>query len=295
MRRYSVFHVPALSFFSKKLYIDVSQNWKGVNFLYLLLLLAVCLILTMINLHRGISNFVNNEVSAIVNQVPEITITDGQVSIKETQPYYIKDPETNKPLAIIDTTGQIQSLKDTDALFLLTDNKVIIKKSKFENRTYELSNVKAFAVNSERITGWLHIGRKFLVVAIYPFALLGSYVYRIVQALIYAAIGLLFASFCKTTLSYAASTRLAIVAVTPCIIVSTILGLIGTSIPNFLYLVAALVYLFFAVKSISSIPEVHDDEGQITGSEGTVLDKSSQMINHPTESQRTPLTATLRS
>jgi len=277
MRRYSIFHVPALSFFSKELYIDVGQNWKGVNFLYLLLLLAVCLIPTMINLHRGISNFVNNEAPAIVNQVPEITITDGQVSIKETQPYYIKDPDSDEPLAIIDTTGQIESIEDTDAFCLLTGNKVIIKKSKFENRTYDLSNVKAFAVDSEQITGWLHIGRKFLAVVIYSFALLGSYVYRIVQVLIYAAIGLLFASFCKTTLSYAALIRLSVVAVTPCIIVGTILGLADTSIPYFLYLVAALVYLFFAVKSISGIPEVHDDEGQITGWEGTVLDKSSRL------------------
>jgi hypothetical protein len=276
MRRYSIFHVPALSFFSKELYIDVGQNWKGVNFLYLLLLLAVCLIPRIINLHRGISNFVNNEAPAVVNQVPEITITDGQVSIKETQPYYIKDPDSDEPLAIIDTTGQIESLEDTDAFFLLTGNKVIIKESKFENRTYDLSNVKAFAVDSERITGWLHIGRKFLAVVIYPFALLGSYVYRIVQVLIYAAIGLLFASFCKTTLSYATLIRLAVVAVTPCIIVGTILGLAETSIPYFLYIVAALVYLFFAVKSISDIPEVHDDEGQITGWEGTVLDKSSR-------------------
>ncbi len=276
MRRYSIFHVPALSFFSKELYIDVGQNWKGVNFLYLLLLLAVCLIPRTINLHRGISNFVNNEAPAIVNQVPEITITDGQVSIKETQPYYIKDPDSDELLAIIDTTGQIESIEDTDAFCLLTGNKVIIKKSKFENRTYDLSNVKAFAVDSERITGWLHIGRKFLAVVLYPFALLSSYVYRIVQVLIYAAIGLLFASFCKTTLSYAALIRLSVVAVTPCIIVGTILGLADTSIPYFLYLVAALVYLFFAVKSISGIPEVHDDEGQITGWEGTVLDKSSR-------------------
>ena len=99
--------------------------------------------------------------------------------------------------------------------------------------------------------------------------------YRIVQALIYAAIGLLFASFCKTTLSYAALIRLAVAAVTPCIIVGTILSFTDTSIPAFLYLVAALVYLFFAVKSISSVPEVHEDEGQITGGEGTVWDKSS--------------------
>ena len=139
MRRYSIFHVPALSFFSKKLYIDVSQNWKGVNFLYLLLLLAVCLTPTMINLHRGVSNFVDNEAPAIIDQIPEITITDGQVSIKEAQPYYIMDPDSNKPLAIIDTTGRIESLKETDALCLFTGNKVIMKKRNVENRTYDLS------------------------------------------------------------------------------------------------------------------------------------------------------------
>ena len=253
MRIYSIFHVPIWSFFSKKLYIDVGQNWKGVNFLYLLLLLAICWILIMIKVHLGVADFIDNEAPVIVNQVPEINITDGQVSIKETQPYYIIDPDNNKPLAIIDTTGQIESLKDTKALCLLTQNQMIIKQSEFENRTYDLSDVKDFVVDSDRITGWLHIGRKFLAVIIYPFALLSSYIYRIIQALIYAAIGLLFASFCKTTLSYIVLIRLAIVAITPCIIISTILVLTSTSIPLFLYLVAALMYLFFAVKSNSNI------------------------------------------
>ena len=295
MRRYSIFHVPALSFFSKKLYIDVGQNWKGVNFLYLLLLLTVCLIPTMINLHRGMSNFVNNEAPAIINQIPEITITDGRVSIKEAQPYYIIDADSNKPLAIIDTTGRIDSLKETDALCLLTGNKVIMKKSNFENRTYDLSQIESFAINGEQITGWLQIGKKFLAVVIYPFALLGSYVYRIVQVLIYAAIGLLFASFCNTKLSYAALVRLAVVAVTPCIIVSTALGLAGTSLPGFLYLVMALVYLFFAVKSNADIPVPQDDQGQITELQETVLDESPQMTNPATEPERQHVTSILGS
>ncbi len=295
MRRYSIFHVPALSFFSKKLYIDVSQNWKGVNFLYLLLLLAVCLTPTMINLHRGVSSFVKNEAPAIVNQVPEIKITDGRVSIKEAQPYYIIDPDSDRPLAIIDTTGRIDSLKDTDASCLLTGNKLIIKKSNVENRTYDLSQIKSFAISGEQINGGLQIGKKFLAVAIYPFALLGSYMYRIVQVLIYAAIGLLFASLCNTKLSYAALVRLAVVAVTPCIIVSTVLGFVGTSIPGFLYLVAALAYLFFAVKSNADIPVHHNDQGQITERQVSIPDESSQMTNPATEPDREPLTTILGS
>lgn len=261
MKKFSIIHIPVLSFFSKELYRDVGLYWKGVNFSYLLLLLAVCLIPTMINLHRGISNFVNNEAPAIVNQVPEITITDGQVSIKETQPYYIKDPDSDEPLAIIDTTGQIESLEDTDAFFLLTGNKVIIKQSEFENTTYDLSNVKAFVVDSERITGWLQIGRKFLAVVIYPFALLGSYLFRIVQALIYAAVGLLFALWCKVTLSYATLLRLAVVAMTPCLLAKTIFGIVDIHLPyaTLISLVITLAYLFFAVKANSEIILIQEE------------------------------------
>ncbi len=274
MRMYSIFHVPVLSFFSKKLYIDVGRNWKGVNFSYLLLLLAICWIPTMIKRHVGLADFINNEAPAIVNQVPEITITDGLVSIEETQPYYIKDPDSDEPLAIIDTTGTIESLEDSDAVCLLTKTKVMWKKNEFETQTIDLSKVEHFILNSERITGWSHIVRKFLVVLIYPFALLGSYAYRVVQALIYAAIGLLFALSCKTALSYAALIRLAVVAVTPCIIVSTALGIGDASIPVYLYPAAALLYLFFAVRSISGTPKAHAGEGQITEQQETVWDQN---------------------
>ena len=259
MRRYSLFHVPAWSFFSKGLYIDIGLYWKGLNFLYLLGLLAVCWLPTMIKAHSGLADFIDNDAAAVVNQVPEITITDGVVSIEETQPYYIRKLDSNEPLAIIDTTGQIESLEGTDAFCLLTSNKLITKKSEVESSVYDLSELKAFSVDSERISGWSHIVRNFLIVVMYPFAVLGSYVYRIVQVLIYAAIGLLFASLCKTTISYAALIRLAVAAVTPCIIVGTILGLVGSSIPSFLYLLAALAYLFFAVKSIAGMPVVPEE------------------------------------
>jgi len=262
MKKYSIFHIPVLSFFSKELYREVGLHWRGVNFLYLFLLLAVCLTPTTIKTYIGFTNFVNNEAPAIIEQVPEITINDGKVSINEPQPYYIKDPEKGNILAIIDTTGQITSLEGTDTLCLLTSDKLITKKSKFENRTYDLSKVKKFVVNSERITGWLHILRKFLIVFVYPFALFSSYVFRIIQALIYAAIGLLFASWCKVTLSYPSLLRLAVVAMTPCLLVKTIFGIAGIHLPcltSLIFLVITLAYLYFAVKSISEIVPISQE------------------------------------
>jgi len=251
MKKFSIIHIPVLSFFSKELYRDVGLHWKGVNFSYLLLLLALCWIPTMIKMHVGFSDFINNEVPAVVEQVPEITITNGEVSISEPQPYYIKDPENNDVLAIIDTNGTIKSLEDPNAICLLTKTNIMWRQGEFETRTIDLSKVKNFVLDSERIMGWLHTAEKFLVIIIYPFALLGSYLYRIIQALIYAAVGLLFALWCKVTLSYATLLRLAVVAVTPCVLVKTILGIAGVHLPyaGLIYLVAALAYLFFGVHA----------------------------------------------
>ena len=253
MKRFSIIHIPVLSFFSKELYRDVALNWKGVGAAlgYLLLLLAVCWIPAMVEMHIGFANFVDNEAPKLVEQVPEIKITDGQVSIEQPQPYYINDPDSNDVLAIIDTTATITSLEDPNAMCLLTKNNIMWRESELEIRTIDLPEVKNFVLNSERIMGWLHTAGKFLVIIIYPFALLGSYLYRIVQVLIYAAIGLLFALWCKVTLSYAALLRLAVVAVTPCLIAKTILAMAGVHLPYapLIYLLAALAYLFFAVQA----------------------------------------------
>ena len=250
-KRYSMMHVPVLSFFSKDLYRDVGLNWKGVNFLYLLILLVVCHIPTAYMANVYFSNFVKNDAPAFVEQVPAIRIVDGELSIEEPQPYYITEPESGDVLAIIDTTGTIESLKDTEALVLVTETEIIWQKDQFQTQTFDLAPVEEFALDSDRIMGWLRVAGKYVGIVLYPLGLSSSYIYRIIQALIYAAIGLIFASSCKAVLSYATLIRLAVVAVTPCIITGTILDLASVSLPPLLYLAAAMVYLYIGVKSVS--------------------------------------------
>lgn len=261
MKKFSIIHIPVRSFFSKELYVDVGLYWKGVNFLYLLLLLAVCLIPVMISIHLGITDFVNDEAPAIVNQVPEITIIDGQVSIEETQPYYVRKPDSNELLAVIDTTGQTESLKDSNSFCLLTKTEIMWKKSKIETQIVDLSKIEHFVLNSERITGWLQVGKKFMAIAAYPFALSGSYLFRIVQALIYAAVGLLFASWCNVILSYAALLRLAVVAMTPCLLAKVFFWIADIHLPYapLIFIVITLAYLFFAIKANADIILLQDE------------------------------------
>ncbi|MGA1980275.1 MAG: DUF1189 domain-containing protein [Sedimentisphaerales bacterium] len=257
MKKFSIIHVPLLSFFSRELYRDVGLNWKGVGFGYLFLLLAICTVPGMFKFQKGLSKFIDEQSPQFVKQVPKITVEKGKVHIDKPQPYYITVPDSNKIVAIIDTTGQIQSLDNTDAFVLLTKTKLVSRQSKSELRTYDLANVQHFVLDQYKITNWLNTGKKLLVPMLYPFVLLGSFIFRIIQSLVYAAIGLVFAGWCKTKLSYPALLRLAVAAVTPCIIVRTVLEYASVKLPlaGLWFFLAAIGFLFYGVKACSQITE----------------------------------------
>jgi len=262
MKKFSIIHVPLLSFFSGELYRDVGLNWKGVGFGYLFLLLAICTVPRVFKIQKGLSSFIDEQSLQFVGQapkitIPKITIEKGEVSINEPQPYYIKAPDSNEVIAIIDTTGQIKSLDNTDAFVLLTKTKLIWRQSKSEFRTYDIANVQHFVLDVVKIMGWLNTAKKILVPFLYPFVLLGSFVFRIIQSLIYAAIGLLFAEWCKTKLSYPALLRLAVTAVTPCIIVRTVLEYASVKLPlaGLWFFLTAMGLLFYGIKACSQVEE----------------------------------------
>lgn len=258
MKRYSILHVPVWSVFSVRLYRDVCHQWKGTGFAYLLLLLAVCWVPLMIKMQIGLSNFVDNEAPKIVSQIPAITIANGKASTREPQTYFIKDPETGKTVVMIDTTGSITALGDAGgAIGLVTATEATFRKNAFETRMFSFQEIVDFSLDQDRITGWLTNLKRYLAIGCYPFALVFSYMTRIVQVLIYAAIGLLFARMCRSRRSYVELLRLSVVAITPSIIVKTILGVASVNIPfaGLLYFVCTLALLFFGVKV-----SAHDEE-----------------------------------
>ncbi|MCP4352919.1 MAG: DUF1189 domain-containing protein, partial [Desulfobacterales bacterium] len=124
MNQYSIFHIPVFSFFSKSLYRDVCLRWKGTCFVYLLLLLSVCMIAPIIRMDGVLTKFVDNEAPKMVSQLPAFSIVDGKVSIDKSEPYNIKEPETGETLIVIDTTGTITSLAETQAKGLITETEV---------------------------------------------------------------------------------------------------------------------------------------------------------------------------
>lgn len=258
MRRFNVIQPYWLSFFSKDLYSDVAQNWPGFGLVYLLLLLALVWVPTVVQIHRGAARFVEKDGEALVAQIPKINITNGQVSVDPLGPHYIKDPDSGNVIIIIDTSADVSVLeKYPDAVVLLTRTQIITREEKRgQTRIQDLAGINSFSLDQAGMRRFLSILKTSFGFILYPFALLFSYVYRIIQALLYGAIGLAIAGIVKTRLEYAASVRLACIAVTPVIIVDTALGLFSAKPPYWwlLCFVIAMWYLFFGVKAASEAP-----------------------------------------
>ncbi len=259
MKQPTVFHPLVFSFYSRDLYREVARDWRGRSWLYLLVLLAICCIPSVIKIHVGLSSFVEEDAPKYVGQMPTVTITDGKVSIDADEPYYIKDPDTGKVLAIIDTTGQVTSLDGTDAIALLTQDRLFVKRDGNKTEIHDLSGVEALTIDQDWLNLWLGRIAAWGATIALPFLLLGSYVYRILQALLYAAIGLLLNHVAGARLRYPAILAVAMVAVTPAVVLKTLIGTVGVHPPLawLIYFAIAMGYLYFGIRS-SGVPAAPD-------------------------------------
>ena len=250
MKRYSIFHPLVLSFFSKSLYRDVGKNWRGTGLLYLFVALAVVWIPTIIKGQLGLARWVDADSKEITKQIPAITISKGQVSTDVPTPHFIKDPKTGTAIAIIDTTGEYQTLENTEARFLLTKSKLIMGRNQMETRTYELSGVESLYIDRSLVENWLVTARRWFVPVLYPLALIFSFIFRAIQVLIYALVGLLFARLLNANLDFKTLMRLAAISITPVLVLNLLFEFVPGRIPwwTLIGIVIALAYLFFAVK-----------------------------------------------
>jgi hypothetical protein len=245
MKRYHYFQPLLLAFYSKNLYRDVKQNWRGRGFCYLWLLAFLCFLAFTARFMHFVDHGLN-ELQPVVAQLPAITITEGEVSIDKTEPYFIKNTDNNQVIAIIDTTGHYATLdNDTPAVALLTKNKLLMRRNT-DIKEYDLTNVHG-TYNAERVHHLLNFA--YMIAAIIGIITLPLYfLVGVLQTLFYAGL----TKLCiHTDLNYKTLCRLTAVALTPTFILAIIISLLGIHIPFIwvLYIVLALGYLLFALNT----------------------------------------------
>jgi len=241
MRPYSIVQAPALAFYSRDFYREVASRWRGMSSAYLLFLLAVCCLPPAYQIQAGWAKFVDDQGSKLVEQIPPITITQGTVTVDAEQPCYITDTDTRKVLAIIDTTGQVTSLDRTGAVVFIGKDQAVVRHGANETRIYSLSRVEQFHIDRGVARVWLNRSRYVAGPFLYLMVLAGSYVYRLLEVLVLALIGLAISGGARAGFKFGGLLGVAVLAVTPSIVVKTVLDLAKVTLP-----MSWLVFLMIA-------------------------------------------------
>ncbi len=250
-RTFTLFQTLYLSFFSRPLYQDIKRNWRGLCLPYLLVILMFYWVPEMMNIKNTISEFITDEAPQYVDQVPMITISEGKASIRERVPFYIYDKKNNTPVAIIDSSGQILSLDNTPAVVLLTRDGLMVRQDRDskETRRLSLSDMGDITITPKLIYNWLEVFNTLFVVVLFPFALLISFTFHVIQALLLAFLGGSFAKYFHIQLDFKTLVRLSVVAFTPAIMLETIHAVLDIYYPysSFFSFLITGGYLFYAV------------------------------------------------
>lgn len=249
MSRYGMFQALFMSFYSRNLYRDVATFWGGKSLVYLLFLLALSWIYFTYQIQHGVNAFVGKDVNHLIAQMPVLTITQGKVSTPESHPYEIINPDNKERVVVIDTTGQYKTTEDAKSIVLVTQNEIIVQSKPNEKKTYQIPSNLNTTLEPSSISKFLQSILSFSWIGVFIVLLIGSFVYRLIQCLLYSIIGKIFALISDTPITYAQCMQIEMVAITPTIVVATILDALGVTFKlMFLcFFLLAILYLFFGI------------------------------------------------
>ncbi len=251
VRRYSLLHPLFMAFFSKSLYRDVAQAWKGHGLVFLFSAVALCTIPFVLLVQSEVSVLLDKEAPKIVTQMPSLKISNGKVSIDRSQPYFVKDEKSGDPLIIFDTTGKIRSLDGSKAVMLVTEKAIMVKNSAGQTRTIDLSGIDSFSLDRRLLYEWIDELERSLVFIFYPCAVFFFFIFRVIEAAAFAAAAYFFRMSSGQPLSYQAYMRLAAVSLAPALVIGALLNIIRIVVPFWWLTSLPLTagYLIFGVRA----------------------------------------------
>ena len=244
-RRFGILRAMLLSPFSPDVWRDVGQTWRGIGLLYMLVLLLITWLAVMIKGYSSFAHFTDVESRTMIEQVPAIHIKDGVVTADCDQPYVISDPQTKRPFAIIDTTGQTTEPPKQSPSVLLTRSSLIMRNNTDEVRTHDLSKVKSFSLDKNDVYRWMGIFKKCFLPVFLPLMVVFSLIGRLVLMLIASVFGLIFNSMFSAEVPFGALMRLSALAMTPTILLSTMLTLAGVPMVGCFWTIGGIAVVLF--------------------------------------------------
>jgi hypothetical protein len=257
--RFGRFAGLVLSLFLPAFYRHVARNWGGIGILYLLLLFTLTWIPPLVQVHLGLRKFANEDFPKFADNLPDIAIKNGKITSPVAQPLEIKD-ERGNVVFVLDTTGKINNLDQTVAMFLLTETKFHQRDQLNNIQIHDLSTFPDFDFTKERVQGWVDAVTTWAAVCFFPFVLFGSMIRALIIMLLASLAGLVFNSAFNARVTYGGLLRFGAVGMTLSVYLDTGLGLAGIHVPFWFFIALALTIVFVAFGTFVSVPKLVDVE-----------------------------------
>ena len=258
MKHINLLKAIPLSFYSKELYQEVAKLWRGRSFVYLLVVLAICLLFSTAAKTNRILNRILNNATQISQQMPVIHFEKGVASTVKEGPFFIKAIKNGKVTAIIDAKNKFKNFRDSSAIILVQKNAVHVKHGKANVSVYNYSKTFGGDFGHEQFKRMLSKSKfKIYMLSYAVFYLLGLiflYLSYIFLVLIYSVIGLIFVNVFDRKLSYASVMSMGLVAVTPAIVFYMLLALFNLNF-KYEYFVGFLLSMLYVIYAVKCNPE----------------------------------------
>jgi len=251
MKRYNGLQAVYMSFFSKDLYRDVVEHWKGIGFLYLLLWALFISVIVAVTLQFFLVIPVTDVLIGQSGQLPNMTFTHSELSIDKESPYQLKDKNGNVGI-VFDTRDNPEGLKPGTPGMLVTKTAIIYQTQYKETKTkYDEMSITDLTITRDQVKDFFQGARQWFSFIIFAVMVPSAFIFLAIQAVIYAAIGMIFSNIAKANLTYGELMRLTAIALTPVLVLDTGLKLANMHLAFWplLSFVIALGYLFFGVKA----------------------------------------------
>jgi len=252
-QKYSIWKAFILSFYSKDLYSDVGEKWKGSGYGFLFLLVVLFSLPRAI----GVQWQATTQLPGFVEKIPDFKLEKGIFSSSVQQPFKFEIQRTG---LTIDTTGKVKSLRDIpnlenmDNYFLVNKTKASIHRNRLgdvEDKTYDLAKVDSFSIDRVKLKHWSDAIIPWVGIVYYPLLVIFWFAFEAIAILIYGLFGIVFSEMRGKGLNYNVALRLSVVSHIPGIFFFTILAIFDVNLPMpyLFYLLVSGTVLFFAVNS----------------------------------------------
>ncbi len=261
MQKINWWHALWLSFYSRAFYQGVARQWRGSGCIFLLAITALVVMPLAMNLRHQFQNFLNEDFGVYLEQVPEITVTDGIAKTPENKPYIINKLDSDQPFAVIDTTGKYTGIDQTSAAILVTAHDVTIR-NEFQIRSFSFKTMNDMTIDHVAIDEFVRWLARYVIPLAYPFMVVLAWSWRITQAMFYAFIAKYLAKRKGFTMKYKGFMRLSAAALAPAMVIDMLLSVTGLGLPlaGILFVIIEVVYLRFAIDSVALLPHAPDQE-----------------------------------